>query len=184
VVNQANKIQAQLSQLHPNPHVPMTPEQSAQYQQLQSQLQTLQSSPDYAVNNYWPQLGSMAQGIQWLPQAASQYNDLVSRVQGDVSPLSKMEVPTFTPAGRVQPGVTNPLPVGTALTPALPEYLMAQGGANAINNITNTPVGNLALNNAFMGPASLVIPQNVMDTIGKDIGSGLNSVGNFLGGLF
>lgn len=92
--DQAFKLSAELKSgtiSDSNGTVNATPEQIAS---MQSQLEQVNAKiSELNQLNGWDAVGNEAQGIQWVPQAANQYNDLVSKLQADLTGLGGMKVP-------------------------------------------------------------------------------------------
>lgn len=80
-----------------------TPETAAKRADLQQQQQAIMNKANEAgvgdrlFGSYADDIRNTAQGIQWLPQAATGYNDLIARLQADMQGLGGMGVPTYSP---------------------------------------------------------------------------------------
>lgn len=85
---------------------------------------------------------------------------------------------------------TNAAPISTGLTGAGqiagPAALAAYGTSNVIQNSLKNPItaGLSTLANTGLSLATLSLPPQVFESIGKDIKNVLSDIGNFFGGLF
>lgn len=201
---------------------------------LQKQQALVQANPQAS----WDSVSPIAQGLQWLTPASQGYNDLVSKLQADLTGISKLNVPQAkapmpqaTPlpqqagnAAGLASGVagTGAGAAGTALSgmagasaanaaiaagqpvtqemmvPANtlsglgplesigPAALAAYGTSNIVQNEMANPVqsGLANLANTGLSLATLSLPPQILQSLGKDLQSVINSIGNFFKGLF
>ncbi len=60
-----------------------------------AQYQSITTNPNYVIPNYWPQIGQMAQGLQWLDPASKGYNELIQQINAELGKLGDVGVPTL-----------------------------------------------------------------------------------------
>lgn len=90
------------------------------YTQLMQQISDLTNQMNTAQQNADAQgrtMQSLASGLQWLQPASTGYNDLVSKLQADLTGLSGMNVPQAKPVSI--PGATPEQRAGNAATTAV-----------------------------------------------------------------
>lgn len=199
-VTKVQDLNAQLDKLNQslragNP----TPDQLAQQKDLQTQISTLEQSPDYVIPNYWPQLGQMAQGIQWLPQASTQYNDLVNAINAELGKLGNVGVPslnyapmtvtdpvTGAPIGQVAKDTGNAAAIaGGTVGAASAVVPSAEGIMEAATSGIPSAMGGLSLPEAI-GPAALAAygtSNLVQNAIANPLKTGLTEFANMTLGL-
>lgn len=201
--------------------------------QLQSQIAQDQATIAANPQASWDTISQMAPGLQWLQPAATGYNDLVTRLQGDISGLGNLGIPNYSPStGGLPPaqkaatdigkaadlsavGATGAAGVGsgvmaaseipgaaglTGLGPGAginvglqsagqmlgPAALAAYGTSNIAQNAAANPLasGLGTLANTGLSLATLSLPTNVLNSIGKGLTDVVDSIGKFFGNLF
>lgn len=182
-----NKVPATITKTVPNPNPGRGAPSTIQQTVPNPAWQALQKQTVAAVQR--AEAGDAAkpgaaQGIQWVPQAATAYNALLTKLQAALSPVSSIQLPTQQTSsgsnalGDVEKGalaanplVTGPIDIATRL-------------GNSVADSKNPLLNAAALANPITTLSTLMIPQGVLNSIGNGIKSVLNDIGDLFGGLF
>ena len=126
-----------------------------------------------------------AQGIQNAPTAATNYNNLIAKLQADLSPISGLNIPAIQTNGT---GGNNDLSTlkdaGLASGVATIPTLGAMAGNQIYKNLTQDNIGQILGSIGTLGLGSLVLSPDIVKGIGSAAQDALNSIGKFFGGLF